>query len=86
MSVDELVGGPRRTTRTLIARARVTRAPATASDKIRVAVVNYSNTSDYEVPAVQWAKVPGDLPRVGDSCVVMFDDEGDVWVPVWGRT
>jgi len=48
-----------------------------------VTLIEYSNVHDYEVPAGQWAS-KAFLPDVGDQCVVVVDDHGDAWVPLWG--
>jgi hypothetical protein len=85
--IDELLvpggGQPRRISRPSIARARVVRAPVSNQDDMQVALVNYSASSPYDVPADQWMSVPGDLPAKGDLCAVLFDDEGDCWVAAW---
>jgi hypothetical protein len=45
-------------------------------------LINYSNAYEFDVPAGQWnPKTP--LPTVGDECVVLLDDDGDAWMPVY---
>jgi hypothetical protein len=50
-----------------------------------VVLENYSRSLEFEVPAGQWAERAG-LPNPGDLCLVVFDDDGDAWVPVWRPT
>lgn len=69
-----------------VLRSRVVVAPAGTMDEMRVVVVNYSNTHHYDVPSGNW--MPGArLPLVGDTCVLLLDDDGDGWVPAgeWGN-
>lgn len=82
---DELIGGPARTTRPQVARAKVARAPLDATSSLGLFLANFSRTYEYEVEAERWA-IPGlPLPQVGDTCVVNFDDDGDIWVVCWGK-
>jgi hypothetical protein len=85
MALDDLTGGPQRRTRPSTCRGRVVVAPADNDDAMHVVLVNYSAAYSYEIPAAQWTSVSGDLPGVGDVCLVVFDDEGDAWVPAWGQ-
>lgn len=72
------------TARPLIARARVIRAPIAAGGSLAVVVPNYSQAYEYEVFGDHWT-LEGELPQVGDRCVVLFDDDGDIWVASWER-
>lgn len=82
--LDTLVGGPDQTiARPAIARARVVRVPASLADSLTVALINFSPNYEYEVPAGNWVLRGTALPVVGDSCVVVFDDNGDAWVAGW---
>jgi hypothetical protein len=83
MSLAELTGGPSYSSRSVVLRARVTRAPATPADALSVVALNYSSGHDYEVPAGQWWPYGTDVPVVGSTCVLLLDDDGDAWVPIW---
>ncbi|MCB0882702.1 MAG: hypothetical protein KDC33_10875 [Thermoleophilia bacterium] len=60
--------------------ASVTRAPAILTDTADVAL-----DADPEVvyEAVPWMPRGTALPTVGASCLVVFDDRGNPWMPVW---
>lgn len=35
---------------------------------------------------VRWQpRLPGQLPKRGDECVVVLDDNNELWIPVWGN-
>lgn len=38
------------------------------------------------IPAENWTPRGLSLPAVGDTCLVVYDDQGDAFVPVWGGT
>lgn len=78
-----LVGGPARSTRPIAARGIVTRAPTGPTDSIVVALLNYSYDGTFEIPAASWTPKVLTLPSVDDRCLVVFDDDGDAWVPAW---
>lgn len=92
MSLDDLIGGPKRTTGTNVARGMVNRAPLTATSEMTVVLLNYASSLEHRVPASNWmprwttgaTAVTVVLPAKGDRCLVAFDDDGDAWVPVWG--
>lgn len=80
--IDDLI--PRnRSRRPVAARGRIAKAPAAAGDGMTVVLVNYSSMWEFEVPASNWTLV-GDLPVTGGRCLVVFDDDGDAWVPNYG--
>lgn len=82
-----LVGGrPRGINRAMSARGKVLIAPESGSDNLRVALVNYSSEFFFEVPGTNWLSRGSALPQVDDVCLVVFDDDGDAWVPVWEGT
>jgi hypothetical protein len=64
-------------------RGKVRKAPATAASPLTVTLVNFSQKYSYTVPAGQWMPRGSTLPIVGDACLVVFDDDGDAWVPAW---
>jgi hypothetical protein len=83
--LEDMVGPPARKPRPPVARGRVVDAPATAGDPMTVVLVNYSPAWKFDVPASNWMPAAGDnLPAAGDVCVVLFDDDGDAWVPAYG--
>jgi len=65
------------------ARGRVSTAPASVADGLEVALIGYTSSFPYEVPAGNWDSRGATLPIVGSLCLVVFDNEGDAWVPVW---
>lgn len=81
--LSTLVGGPTRSTRPMTARGVVTRAPTSATDAMVVALLNYSPDYTFEIPAASWTPKVLTLPSVDDRCLVVFDDDGDAWVPAW---
>jgi hypothetical protein len=66
----------------LAVRAVVTKAPASITASMEVVLTNYSAGHPFEVPGGQWMGRTT-LPSVGNRCLVIFDDAGDAWVPVW---
>jgi microcystin-dependent protein len=55
------------------------------SDPLAVYLMNYSRQYEYDIVAANWV-IPGmPLPQVKDTCVVVFDDDGDIWVVGWGK-
>jgi hypothetical protein len=82
--LDEIAGGPARTSLPTVCVGRVEKPPATADDPMTVVLINYSARFDYEVPASNWMPRPDRLPARGDRCTVLFDDDGDASVPVYG--
>jgi hypothetical protein len=66
--------------RPIAMRCRVVDAPATSGDSMTVRAVNSGH--DYDVPAGQWT-VSTALPVAGAFCLVLIDDDGDAWVPIY---
>lgn len=64
-----------------ICRATVLRAPVSFADGLEVNLEGFGTAYDFEIPGGHWDR-RGALPPVGAMCVVVFDDRGDVWVPV----
>jgi hypothetical protein len=64
-------------------RGKIRKAPSDADSPLTVTLVNYSQKYSYEVPAGQWMARGLALPIAGDTCLVVFDDNGDAWVPAW---
>jgi hypothetical protein len=85
MSIDELVGGGPHNdyVPTNVCRGKIKRAPSDAADSMTVVLINFSEDYDYEVPGSNWMP-RASLPTVGQSCVVLIDDDGDAWVPCYG--
>jgi microcystin-dependent protein len=50
-----------------------------------VYLANYSREYEYEVQPERWTIPGAGLPVKGDTCVVNFDDDGDIWVVTWAR-
>lgn len=76
MSIADLTGGPTRTARAPAVRGKVLRTPVDVSSPLVVAVVNYSQTYEYEVASGRYSGVF----EQGDDCLLVFDDDGDAWV------
>jgi hypothetical protein len=74
-------GGPNQAMATA-ARGRIEGPPATDADALVVVVPDFSTTFGYQVPSSQWEHA-SNLPLRGAQCLVIFDDAGDVWVPIW---
>lgn len=83
-SLASLIGGPDRTPpRPITARGRVVKAPAALDQPMTVVIPNFSLAFEYEVPGFNWSPRGTTLPEVNDECLIVFDEEGDVWVPTW---
>ena len=63
-------------------RGQIARAPASADDALFVVIPGLSLAFPYEVPSGQW-ETAQNLPVVGAACLVVLDDNGDAWVPLW---
>lgn len=81
--LDSLEAGPRRPGRPVAARGRVSKAPSAVDQPLEVILINFSSSYSYEVPGGNWTARGSTLPAKGNGCVVVFDDDGDAWVPVW---
>ena len=87
--LTSLVGGtPTRATPsapTLTARGVVSKAPNNVHSSLFVVIPTFS--PDYEFEVEIWAPQGVTLPQKGAACLVIFDEQGDAYVPVWnGRT
>lgn len=74
-------GGPS-TAAATSARGVVARTPGSDAESLIVTVSEFSIALAYEVPTGQWGHA-SNLPAAGASCLVVFDELGDVWVPLW---
>lgn len=87
-TIADLTSPPRKSAevpaRPVLARARVTKPPSSSVDSLEVVVPNFSQDHPYTINAEQWYQGQT-LPVVGDECVVMFDDDGDIWVSSWAH-
>lgn len=63
--------------------ATVTRAPAGLADTTDVAL---DADPDVVYEAVPWMPRDTAMPAAGSSCLVVFDDRGNPWMPVWRPT
>ena len=62
--------------------ATIARAPSSSSESLFVVVPGFSLAFPYEVISSRWEHA-SNLPAAGTSCLVVFDDNGDAWVPLW---
>lgn len=70
MPLDRLTRKPARAALPAFVEARVTTAPATLSDELRVVIPELSDQRVYEVRT--WMDRGGDLPSVGDTAYIAF--------------
>lgn len=84
-------------TRSLTGRGVVARAPGSASEVLHVTFPVMGRRYHVQVPPGNWDSKPvpatdgddGDvflapqLPGAGAVCLVVFDSDGDAWVPIW---
>ena len=75
-------GGPGPQSTDDVARGQIARAPVSDADTLYVVTPDLSLALAYEVPSAQWAHA-SNLPAVGTECVLVFDEQGDAWVPIW---
>lgn len=76
-------GAPSNQTRPLTARGEVAVAPRSEGDVMQVTVRTVTRQFGVEIPAGNWEPRGAALPTVGAECLVVFDDLGDAFVPVW---
>lgn len=55
------------------------------SDKVRVVIEDIDNEFHTHGPC-EWLPRGSDMPIVGDSCVVVFDNQGQPWIACWGSS
>jgi hypothetical protein len=61
-------------------RGEVVRAPDDETDRLRVTVAGFPG----QPHQAAWApRDGGGFPAAEDECVVLIDDGGDAWVPLW---
>lgn len=60
-------------------------APADANDDLFVTIEAFDGTSPWGPCPFMPRATTGDpdLPQIGDTCLVAFDDTGSPWVVVW---
>lgn len=63
-------------------RGRIAVAPASNADPMLVTIPDFSMTFGYDVPADQWEHA-SNLPTADGECLIVFDERGDAWVPLW---
>jgi hypothetical protein len=51
---------------------------------IKVAALGFSAEDPYDVPALNWTPRGQGVPSPGNPCMIVIDDLGDVFVPVYG--
>lgn len=81
MDMDIFGGAPPSGQREAIAKGIVVEAPASNDDALSVVVAGFTSDFDYLVPPGNWARA-AILPAAGAACLIVFDDNGDAWVPV----
>jgi len=86
VDLTHMAGGVKHASQPLTARGRVSRAPSDLSDSLEVVLTQFSSEWAWTVPPSNWADRGTTLPAVGAICVVVFDDRGDPWIPVWEGT
>jgi microcystin-dependent protein len=74
--------GPPQSTDQRTVRGRIARAPADNTAALVVVVPSFSQALPYTVPAAQWEHA-SNLPATNADCLVVFDEHGDAWVPLW---
>ena len=72
--------------RELTARGEVAVAPTSEAQALMVVIGDITRQYGIEVPAGNWGARGSALPVAGDTCLVVFDNVGDAFVPVWGGT
>ena len=65
-------------------RAKVTKAPASTSQKAIVAAINTEDGGTLSLGEASWPKPAGkELPAVGDMCLIALDETGQPWIIAW---
>jgi hypothetical protein len=70
-------------TRNLTAHAEVAIAPDGVGSSMVVVARGISLDQGFAVPPGHWEPRGEALPKAGNACLLVFDDVGDVWVPIW---
>ncbi|HMC96112.1 MAG TPA: hypothetical protein VKG92_00520 [Flavobacteriales bacterium] len=82
--ISQLVGGPDRGNGVdNILFGLVSKAPAGGLTGMTVIVPSFSSEHAYEVLPGRWPPRGLLLPQQNDQCLVILDEHGDAWVPVW---
>lgn len=76
---------PDREERPVSCTGRVSRPPTTLSDTMAVVLPDYGPAYPFDVAAGHWMPRGALLPTANAQCLVVFDDEGDAWVPAWSH-
>ena len=63
-------------------RGSIARAPSSGDESLFVVVPGFSLALPYEVISARWEHA-SNLPAAGASCLIVFDDDGDAWCPLW---
>jgi hypothetical protein len=58
-------------------------SPASLEDSITVEVQAFGSAMSFECPGGNWGPRGELLPTAPAACVVMIDDQQDVWVTMW---
>jgi hypothetical protein len=61
-------------------------APSSESETLQVVLGDITRQYGIEVPAGNWSPRGSALPLAGAECLVVFDNQGDAFVPVWAGT
>jgi hypothetical protein len=63
-------------------KGKVVTPPASNDDSMVVVVPDFSMAFPYEVLSNHWEKA-SNFPVANAGCLVLFDEVGDAWVPLW---
>jgi hypothetical protein len=85
--ISQLINAPSsptgRVSVTSALRGRVVVTPSSAEETLRVISQGYSYDHDYLVPAGHWVPRGDALPQAGARCLLVLDETGDAYVPVY---
>lgn len=81
--LSSMVGGATSIERPLTLRGRVVGAPLYHDDVMKVVAINYTSEFSFDLPGTNWVNRGSALPQADDVCLIVFDDDGDAWVPIW---
>jgi len=66
-----------------VARCVVTTPPTSASDSLKLALLNMTALYTYTVGPGHWSARSGAFPTLGTQGIVVFDDNNDAWLVGW---